>query len=165
MNDSTLHSGSILYAKSRRRFPGSFSICEPACIQIHYRSWRTHRLDDCASFSLVAMQVRLSGIFASLLGSLLPLPRVLYAIAADGLIFRFISWIHPQLQTPIIATILGGIASGRLLCSHRYEPFAHACFHLALMALLFDLKKLVEMMSIGTLLAYSLVSISVLFLR
>jgi len=54
----------------------------------------------------------LKGIFASLLGSLLPLPRVLYAIAADGLIFRFISWIHPRLQTPIIATILGGIAAG-----------------------------------------------------
>ncbi|CAF1129324.1 unnamed protein product [Rotaria magnacalcarata] len=88
----------------------------------------------------------LTGIFSSLLGSLLPLPRVLYAIAADGLIFRFISWIHPRLQTPIIATILGGIAA-------------------ALMALMFDLRKLVEMMSIGTLLAYSLVSISVLFLR
>ena len=53
-----------------------------------------------------------SGIFASLLGSLLPLPRVLYAIAADGLIFRFIAWVHPRLQTPVTATILGGIASG-----------------------------------------------------
>ncbi|CAF4988591.1 unnamed protein product, partial [Rotaria sp. Silwood1] len=88
----------------------------------------------------------LAGIFTSLLGSLLPLPRVLYAIASDGLIFRFIAWIHPRLQTPMIATILGGIVS-------------------AIMALIFDLKKLVEMMSIGTLLAYSLVSISVLFLR
>jgi hypothetical protein len=28
------------------------------------------------------------------------------------LIFHFIAWIHPRLQTPIIATILGGIASG-----------------------------------------------------
>jgi cationic amino acid transporter 3 len=56
----------------------------------------------------------LKGLFASLLGSLLPLPRVLYAIAADGLIFRFISWIHPRLQTPVIATILGGIAAGRI---------------------------------------------------
>lgn len=53
-----------------------------------------------------------SGIFASLLGSLLPLPRVLYAIAADGLIFRFIAWVHPRLQTPITATIIGGVASG-----------------------------------------------------
>jgi amino acid transporter len=52
------------------------------------------------------------GIFTSLLGSLLPLPRVLYAIASDGLIFRFIAWIHPRLQTPLIATILGGIAAG-----------------------------------------------------
>jgi amino acid transporter len=46
----------------------------------------------------------------------------LYAIAADGLIFRFISWIHPRLQTPIIATILGGIASGKrilFLISYR----------------------------------------------
>jgi len=88
----------------------------------------------------------LAGIFTSLLGSLLPLPRVLYAIASDGLIFRFISWIHPRLQTPIVATILGGVSG-------------------ALMALIFDLMTLVEMMSIGTLLAYSLVSVSVLFLR
>ncbi|CAF1533610.1 unnamed protein product, partial [Didymodactylos carnosus] len=53
----------------------------------------------------------LAGIFTSLLGSLLPLPRVLYAIASDGLIFRFIAWIHPRFQTPIIATIVGGIAA------------------------------------------------------
>jgi amino acid transporter len=60
------------------------------------------------------------GIFASLLGSLLPLPRVLYAIAADGLIFRFISWIHPRLQTPVIATILGGIAAGRRISKNNF---------------------------------------------
>lgn len=98
------------------------------------------------AFTYIIGAGALTGIFASLLGSLLPLPRVLYAIAADGLIFRFIAWIHPQFQTPMVATVIGGIAS-------------------ALMALIFDLRKLVEMMSIGTLLAYSLVAISVLFLR
>ncbi|UJR22709.1 hypothetical protein I4U23_025744 [Adineta vaga] len=98
------------------------------------------------AFKYVVGVGALSGIFCSLLGSLLPLPRVLYAIASDGLIFRFIAWVHPRLQTPMIATIFGGVAS-------------------AIMALIFDLKKLVEMMSIGTLLAYSLVSISVLYLR
>jgi cationic amino acid transporter 3 len=106
----------------------------------------------------------LLGIFASLLGSLLPLPRVLYAIAADGLIFRFIAWIHPRLQTPLVATIIGGIASGIYEKKDLWKIIRLFCF-IALMALLFDLKSLVEMMSIGTLLAYSLVSISVLFLR
>lgn len=75
-----------------------------------------------------------------------PLPRILYAIATDGLIYRFLAKIHPRLKTPLIATLLSG--------------FLAAC-----MAAVFDLNQLVNMMSIGTLLAYSLVSISVLILR
>ena len=85
-------------------------------------------------------------IFVSLLGAMFPLPRVLYAISSDGLIFRFLAKINDRFKTPLLATALSG-------------------FFAAFMAMIFDLDELVNMMSIGTLLAYSLVAVSVLILR
>ncbi len=88
----------------------------------------------------------LCGMSTTLLGSLFALPRCMYAMASDGLLFSCFEKINARTQVPILNLIISG------LCS-------------ALLALVFDLEKLVEFMSIGTLLAYTIVSASVIILR
>ncbi|XP_075990964.1 solute carrier family 7 member 14 isoform X2 [Anticarsia gemmatalis] len=88
----------------------------------------------------------LAGLTVSMFGSMFPLPRVVYAMAQDGLIFRQLASISEKTGTPAFATFCGGVSA-------------------SIVALLIQLEVLVEMMSIGTLLAYTLVSTCVLVLR
>ena len=48
-----------------------------------------------------------------LYGTMFPLPRILYAMSSDGLLFSFISKILPKTKTPFIACIISGLIAGK----------------------------------------------------
>lgn len=86
------------------------------------------------------------GLIASLFGAMFPLPRILYAMAQDRLIFEFLGKVSDRFKTPVMGTLCAACLTG-------------------LFAALFDLPALVNMLSIGVLLAYTVVAISIIVLR
>ncbi|KAG8521935.1 Cationic amino acid transporter 4 [Galemys pyrenaicus] len=81
-----------------------------------------------------------------LLSNLFSLPRIVYAMASDGLFFQVFARVQPQTQVPVVGILVFGVL-------------------MALLALLLDLEALVQFLSIGTLLAYTFVAASIIVLR
>lgn len=88
----------------------------------------------------------LSGMLTVLFGSLFATPRGVYAMSDDGLLCGCFGFIYKRTQVPVVGVILFGIIS-------------------AILSLIFNLEILAEFVSIGTLLAYSIVACSVIVLR
>uniref|UniRef100_A0A8D1VLV2 Cationic amino acid transporter C-terminal domain-containing protein n=1 Tax=Sus scrofa TaxID=9823 RepID=A0A8D1VLV2_PIG len=90
--------------------------------------------------------VILCALFYSLLLVMLTMSRLICAMAEDGLLFRGLSQTYARRGTPIVAILVSATLSG-------------------ILAVLFEIFHLLELMSIGTLFVYFLVTFSVLVLR
>ena len=88
----------------------------------------------------------IAGLSSVILVMIMAQPRIFYAMSRDGLLPPVFKKIHPKFKTPHITTIVTGVA-------------------VALTAGIFPIGVLGHMVSIGTLLAFAIVSIGVLVLR
>ncbi|GAB4834080.1 Carnitine O-acetyltransferase mitochondrial [Ancistrocladus abbreviatus] len=87
-----------------------------------------------------------TALCSTLMGSILPQPRILMAMARDGLLPSFFSNVNTHTQVPVKSTVVTGIVAASL-------------------AFFMDVSELAGMVSVGTLLAFTMVAISVLILR
>ncbi|GLJ17852.1 hypothetical protein SUGI_0312190 [Cryptomeria japonica] len=87
-----------------------------------------------------------AALSSTLMGSILPQPRILMAMARDGLLPSFFSEINRTTFVPINSTLLTGCGA-------------------AIMAFSMDVSQLAGMVSVGTLLAFTIVAVSILILR
>ncbi|XP_064642307.1 cationic amino acid transporter 4-like [Lineus longissimus] len=88
----------------------------------------------------------LVAITGTCLGNMFSTSRSAYAMARDGILFEIVSYVHPKTKTPIVAIIAFAVIAGTL-------------------AMVLDVGHLAEFVSIGTLVAVSVVSACVIVLR
>ncbi|XP_070627780.1 cationic amino acid transporter 3-like [Bos indicus] len=88
----------------------------------------------------------LCALTSSLLGDMFPMSRLICAMAEDGLLFRALAKVCGHKEIPVMAIMSSGSLAG-------------------IMALLFEFSDIANLMAVASLLAYSMVSFSVLVLR
>jgi basic amino acid/polyamine antiporter, APA family len=88
----------------------------------------------------------IAGLSSTMLVMLLGQPRIFYSMSRDGLLPPLFGKVHPRFKTPYVTTIVTGVV-------------------VALVAGLFPIATLTQLTSMGTLLAFVMVSLGVLVLR
>lgn len=88
----------------------------------------------------------IAGLSSVILVMLMGQPRIFYSMSRDGLLPRVFGKVHPKFQTPYVSTIIVGVVAATL-------------------AGLFPIGLLGEMVSMGTLLAFTTVCFGILVLR
>lgn len=88
----------------------------------------------------------LAGTTSVALSSLLGQSRIFYVMARDGMLPPAVAKVHPKFKTPMITTIVTGIA-------------------VAILTLIVPLNNLLNLVNIGTLIAFTVVCAGVIYLR
>jgi basic amino acid/polyamine antiporter, APA family len=88
----------------------------------------------------------IAGLSSVILVMLLGQSRVFYSMSRDGLLWPFVNKIHPKFQTPYITSIVTGVL-------------------VAFFAAILPIRDAASLVSIGTLLAFVIVSIGIIVLR
>jgi APA family basic amino acid/polyamine antiporter len=88
----------------------------------------------------------LAGTTSVAIGSLLGQSRIFYVMARDKMLPTAVAKVHPRFRTPVVTTMITG-------------------FGVALLALIVPLNQLLNLVNIGTLLAFTVVCGGVLYLR
>ncbi|HET9708063.1 MAG TPA: amino acid permease [Gemmatimonadales bacterium] len=88
----------------------------------------------------------IAGLSSVILVMLLGQSRVFYSMSRDGLLPQFVNKVHPRFQTPYITSIVTGVG-------------------VAFFAAILPIRDAASLVSIGTLLAFVIVSIGILVLR
>jgi basic amino acid/polyamine antiporter, APA family len=107
------------------------------------------RVADYAKLGVISSLIKMgaiAGLTSVILVQLLGQSRVFYSMSRDGLLPPFVRRIHPKFRTPYITSIVTGIA-------------------VAIPAAILPVRDAAKLVSIGTLLAFVLVSLGVLVLR
>src|SRR5574337_683408 len=98
------------------------------------------------TFLYIAMAAALTGLSSVVLVMLMGQPRIFYSMSHDGLMPKLLGKVHPRHRTPYVGTIIVGVIA-------------------AVLAGLFPVDVLGDLVSMGTLLAFATVCIGVLVLR
>ncbi|AXI83726.1 amino acid permease [Xylella taiwanensis] len=88
----------------------------------------------------------IAGLSSTMLMMLMAQPRIFYTMSQDGLLPKLLSKVHPKFQTPHIGTVIVGVCA-------------------AVLAGLFPISLLGDLVSMGTLLAFATVCIGIVVLR
>jgi APA family basic amino acid/polyamine antiporter len=135
---------------------GTVIYCATALVLVGAVPWQQVPIKDPLVYALAPLHMPvlnwiiimgvLAGTTSVALSSLLGQTRIFYVMARDRMLPPIVARVHPKFKTPMITTMLTGFA-------------------VAILALIVPLNELLNLVNIGTLIAFTVVCAGVLYLR